>query len=114
MKQAKKGGEMVSGVFYKGGQFLPAVEPQRGKFNRAAGKPVSKVHMVEVAPRERVAAVDGKFAIYARLAGTVATMRNGEMVFVGNEKSLAYMGFTEARARELVSAWNGGERWFAA
>jgi hypothetical protein len=37
--RAPKGGTTISGVFYKGGQFLPSDnEPKRGKFNKYHGK----------------------------------------------------------------------------
>lgn len=111
--RAKKGGEMVAGVFYKGGQFLPASEPQRGKWNRKSNSS-KRVRKVEVAPYTWVPQVDGKSSIFARLGGTVATMNGDEMVFCGNAKTLAYVGLTKSRAKELVESFNNGERWFTA
>lgn len=113
MKQAKKGGEWVSGVFYKGGQFLPSVEPQRGKFNRPANK-TTKVRKVEVEPYKWVEAREGYRSLYSAVAGVLATVRNGEMVFCASEKTLNYYGYTEAKAQELVAQYNAGERWIAA
>ena len=108
--RAKKGGEMVQGVFYKGGQFLPMNEPQRGKWNTHQSKS-KKVRKVEVAPYKWVEQEDGKSSIFSRLGGTVATMQDDKMVYCGNEKTLAFMGFTETQVQELVAAWNNGERW---
>jgi hypothetical protein len=109
--RAKKGGEWVSGVFYKGGQFLPTNEPLRGALNTVTRKPAGKVRKVQVAPYEWVEAQDGKMSIFARLGGTVATVRNGEMSLT-NPKALGYIGMTETQAQSLIADWNKGERWY--
>lgn len=112
MKQAPKGGMTVNGVFYKGGQFLPVNEPQRGKFNRkAAQKPVGR--KVEIAPFKWEYAPEGKRSIYSMVAGVVASVyrESGIMFFCGNERSLKYAGYTEEYANELINRWNNGERW---
>lgn len=110
MKQAKHGGEWVKGVFYKGGQFLPSNEPQRGKFNRPASK-APYARKIQVAPYTWEMEVEGKRSIYQMIAGTVAVVRNEKMSFVGNEKSLNYIGKTEAQVNELIEKYNQGQRW---
>ncbi len=110
MNQAPKGGMTVAGVFYKGGQFLPTVEPQRGKFNRPATKKQT-VRKVQIAQREYAEAPEGKRSIWQMVAGSVASIRDEKLFFCGNERSLAYIGMTETKANELISKWNEGQRW---
>lgn len=109
MKQAKSGGETVSGVFYQGGQFLPSNnEPKRGKYNRNSKKAV-KVSKKEVAPRANA------LSIYQELAGRAATFQNGnrdKLVFCASEKTVAYFGWDVENVKMLIEAWNNGERWF--
>lgn len=111
--RAPKGGQTIMGVFYRGGQFLPTFEPQKGKWNRKTNKASAKVRKVEIAPYEWVPREEGKQSIFSRIAGTVATMQDDKMVYCGNEKTLAYTGFAETQVIEMVANWNNGERWFA-
>lgn len=110
MRQAPKGGITIQGVFYRGGQFLPQNEPQRGKFNRA-NKSRSKVRKAEIAPYQWVENPDGKIPLYPRLNGTFARFENGVASYAGNEKILNYMGLTEDQARDMIARFNAGQRW---
>lgn len=116
MKQAKRGGETVSGVFYQGGQFLPSDnEPKRGKYNRNSQK-VAKVSKKEVAPYVwEVAPRANACSIYQELAGRAATFQNGnrdKLVFCASDKTVAYFGWDVENVKLLIEAWNNGERWF--
>lgn len=111
MTRAPKGGTTVQGVFYKGGQFLPTNEPQRGKFNsnKATAK---KARKVEIAPYEWVYPEnENQRPLYTKLNGTFAKFTNGKMEYAGNEKILAYVGLTEAQARDMITKFNSGQRW---
>lgn len=112
MNQAPKGGMTVAGVFYKGGQFLPTVEPQRGKFNRKAVKKQA-ARKVEIGYREYAEEIEGKRSVWQMVAGKVAAYNHQTktLYFVGNERSLNYIGMSETKANELISKWNEGERW---
>lgn len=115
MNQAPKGGITVAGVFYKGGQFLPTVEPQRGKFNRKATPKKQSTRKVEIGYREYAEEIEGKRSIWQMVAGKVAgySHQTKTLNYVGNERSLNYIGLTEEEANELISKWNNGERWAA-
>lgn len=110
MTRAPKGGTTVQGVFYKGGQFLPTNEPQRGKFNSTKST-TKKVRKVEIAPYQWVENPEDKTPLYPRLNGTFTRWENGVVTYYGNEKLLKYMGLTEAEAKDMIAKYNNGERW---
>jgi hypothetical protein len=115
--RAQKGGCTVQGVFYRGGQFLPSYEPQRGKWNTATSKNGNKKnkgvkrrevapYVWEVQPYEGAVAVYGRLSMYARFEykSRVATYQHSEAV-------LRHLGLTEEEARRKVDDYNNGQVW---
>lgn len=118
MERAPKGGITIKGVFYRGGQFLPANdEPKHGVYNSPRrAKASGKVRKVEIANYEWAPAREGYRPIWGMVAGTVAKpdWQTGSLIYTGNPQTLAFRGLTEEEARDLIDRWNAGERWHKA
>lgn len=113
--RAPKGGITIQGVFYRGGQFLPTDEPQRGAWNKKVKKTGKKQHKQQIAAYKWEVVPDGYRSIYSWVAGTVArpdwANDKTKLVYMGNEQTLNYIGLTETKAKELVEKYNQGELW---
>lgn len=109
--RAPKGGCVVDGVFYKGGQFLPEREPQKGRWNTPKQARRKKVRKSQVAPFVWVANPDNRVSIYTRIAGVLATFEDGVARLSASEKTLSYFGYTQDQAQRLIARYNAGEIW---
>jgi hypothetical protein len=108
-KRATSGGEIgMNGEFYQGGEFLP--NTQLASQSKAEKKDATRKQNVEGYKWE-VAPVAGMVAIYPQLAGVQQYNRNTNTFspFMPYYSQLS----TEAQARadELMSKYNAGERW---
>jgi hypothetical protein len=128
--QAKIGGEIgVNGFAYKGGQFLPSTQAEPGKWK--IGKKWVKSGRALVAPGvfEMQPTPFSRSLFELAGVGYCSIMRDGVLVL--NEGVFLYDGVTpvtgalEVRPgvrgvlgkesltlEEIISAWNGGARWF--
>lgn len=106
MKQAKRGGEMVQGVYYPGGQFMPTDEtPKHGKYNRRSK--AKKPAKVQIGPNEWVEKIDGRDSIYEAIAGTVAKFTDSTktvMVFCASAQTMQYFGYDAENVQKIIEA----------
>ncbi len=114
--QAKAGGEMINGVFYKGGQFLPSDnEPKNGKYNRPSRKSngnATKLRKLEIDNYKwEIQPTADSYGIYGQIAGTVAKTINGVMTLV-NTSPIKAGWISEEKALSFIQAWNEGKRWY--
>lgn len=109
--RAPKGGISIMGTFYKGGQFLPTNEPQRGAHSRKA-KTTHKPRKVEVAPYKWELLPEGQSAIYTSIQHVTKRTGYDTRVYNGNTATLRYIGMNEAQARYLIELYNEGEKFF--
>jgi hypothetical protein len=111
--RAPKGGVKIMGVFYKGGQFLPSEQPQRGKYNRKSNKcNPTKLRKQEIAPYQwESPPTKHHRSIYAQLAGVFAKMQDGELVFCASEQTLSYYKKGKTEVYTMIGEYNAGARW---
>jgi len=109
-KRAMAGGETaINGEFYHGGEFLPTTQlPSQSKGAKKIAAP--RKQNVEGYKWE-IAPVAGLIAIYPQLSGVQKYDRNTNtfspfMPYYSNLSADA-----QARADELMSKYNAGERW---
>lgn len=118
-EQAPKGGVTVAGVFYKGGQFLPANnEPKHGKYN-SNSKKSKGAKKVEYAPYKWDYAPDGMIATWSKCATGVFTTTNkdNKLVWCASEQTEKYYQITPEYKAEVMAyaeKWNNGEYWIEA
>lgn len=114
MTRAPKGGVTVQGIFYKGGQFLPSNEPQRGKFNSNSRKS-NKARKVQVAPYKWEYAPEGMTSVWSKVAsGVFTTLKDDKLVWCASAQTEAYYKVTDEFKAEIMAyanKWNDGEYW---
>lgn len=118
--QAPKGGKKVSGVYYKGGQFLPSNdEPKHGKYNRK-NKKTKKVRKQEIEPyvwgippSENHQSIHSRLSAFATHPYNEDGSRNHKVLeFCASEKTMNYFNKTRDDIMPLIDSYNSGERWY--
>ena len=109
--RAPKGGVTVMGVFYKGGQFLPTNEPQRGKWNRKSNT-AKKARKMEYAPYKwDYAPAENMVPLFRVLNGSFKYNHNTGTFEMPSPQVQAYMKWTNEFCQDYINRYNNGQRW---
>lgn len=110
LNRAPKGGLIIQGVFYKGGQFLPSFEPQRGRWNTTK-QTNKKARKVQYAPYKWDYAPIGQKPVFSVLNGRFPYDHKTDTFSMPNDQIRLYHHWTIDFCQYYIDKYNNRDYW---